>query len=46
MCDSSSESWFQDGEKTEELHVIHAKVDEIIADEWFVSLRKPLEKFT
>ena len=33
MCDNSSELWFQDGKKTEELHEIQATVDEIVADE-------------
>ncbi|KAM0921775.1 hypothetical protein ACQ4PT_006699 [Festuca glaucescens] len=33
MCDRSSELWFQDGEKSGELHEIQAKVDEIVADE-------------
>jgi rubredoxin len=46
MCDSSSESWFQDGEKTEELHEIQAKVDEIVADELVCPLCKPLKKNT
>jgi hypothetical protein len=33
VCDSSSELWFQDGDKMEELHEIPAKVDEIVPDE-------------